>query len=139
MMNKDNSEPTYSSDELCTLADVPKRTLRYYIQQGLLQKPIGETRSARYTSEHLEHLLLIRKWVQAGVSLQAIKQLLEEPDGSKPPIPEPAAGDISVISKIHLAPGLSLEVDAARVGLDQTTLRRLAKTVLLELNKLQGE
>ena len=136
---QDHSKNDYSSDEICTLADVPKRTLRYYIQQGLLDKPIGETRSARYTSKHLENLLLIRKWVQAGVSLQAIKQLLEEPDGSKPPIPEPAAGDISVISKIHLTPGLCLEVDAARVGLDQTTLRRLAKTILVELNKLQGE
>ena len=103
----------YSSDDICKLADVPKRTLRYYIQQGLLDKPIGETRSARYTAVHLERLLLIRKRVQAGASLQAIKQLLEEPDGSKPPIPEHASGDISVISKIHLAPGMSLEVDAA--------------------------
>lgn len=136
---RDHSKNDYSSNDICKLADVPKRTLRYYIQQGLLDKPIGETRSARYTAVHLERLLLIRKWVQAGVSLQAIKQLLEEPDGSKPPIPEPAAGDISVISKIHLAPGLSLEVDAARVGIDQAALRQLAKTILVELNKLQGE
>ena len=69
-MNRQNvPDRTYTLDDLCTLAELPKRTVRYYIQLGLVDRPIGETRAAHYTSHHLEQLLQTRKWSEAGVSL----------------------------------------------------------------------
>ena len=70
MKSTDPSIRTYSLDELCTLSELPKRTVRYYIQLGLVDRPVGETRAAHYSVRQLEQLLLIRKWSQAGVSLE---------------------------------------------------------------------
>ena len=62
--------------ELCALVDLPARTVRYYVQLGLVDRPVGETRAARYGARHLGQLLGIRKWQQAGLSLERIAELL---------------------------------------------------------------
>ena len=67
---------TFSLAELCTLTDFSKRTVRYYMQLGLVDRPIGETRSAHYLDVHLEQLLRIKKLTDAGVSLERIREVL---------------------------------------------------------------
>ena len=69
---------TFSLDELCLLADCVKRTVRYYIQIGLVSRPVGEARAARYTGEHLNQLLRIKKLSEAGVSLERIREVLAD-------------------------------------------------------------
>ena len=61
-MNADStsSTPSYPLANLCVLADLPPRTIRYYVQMGLVDRPQGETRAARYGAVHLEQLLLIK-------------------------------------------------------------------------------
>ena len=34
---------TYLISELCSLVDLPVRTVRYYVQQGLVDRPEGES------------------------------------------------------------------------------------------------
>jgi DNA-binding transcriptional MerR regulator len=77
-MNTDSSPPapSYPLAELCVLADLPPRTVRYYVQIGLVDRPQGETRAARYGATQLEQLLLIKKWTAAGLSLERIRELL---------------------------------------------------------------
>lgn len=75
------SEPTYSLDDLAERSDTPARTIRYYIQRGLVDRPCGEKRGAYYTGAHLRQLLQIRRWVGAGMSLQRIAALLQEEAG----------------------------------------------------------
>ena len=75
---------TLTLDELAALVDLPKRTVRYYIQLGLVDRPEGETRAARYGPRHAEQLLQVRKWADAGVSLERIRELLS---GEPPPVP----------------------------------------------------
>ncbi len=65
----------YSIDELSALAGVTPRTVRYYIAEGLLDRPAGEKRGAHYLRRHLEQLLLIRRWTDAGLSLDRIREL----------------------------------------------------------------
>lgn len=72
------SETTYSLDDLAERSETPARTIRYYIQRGLVSRPVGEKRGAHYTPGHLRQLLQIRKWVGAGLSLQRIAGLLQE-------------------------------------------------------------
>ena len=74
----------YTLNELCVLADLPVRTVRYYVQNGLVDKPQGETRAARYGARQLEQVLLIKKWTAAGVSLDRIRELLQ---GEEAPVP----------------------------------------------------
>ena len=51
-----SSVQSYSLADLCVLADLPPRTIRYYVQIGLVDRPDGETRAARYRATHLEQL-----------------------------------------------------------------------------------
>ena len=57
-MQSDTSSPTpsYPLADLCVLADLPPRTIRYYVQMGLVDRPQGETRAARYGAKSLMHL-----------------------------------------------------------------------------------
>jgi len=122
-------DPTYSSAELCTLTDVSLRTLRYYISNGLVDRPIGETRAAHYTQRHLEQLLRIRKLSDAGLSLERIRELLDA-DSEEVPLRPQAPGTVSVRSHVLLAPGLELVLDPQAAGLSPEQARNLIRHLM---------
>jgi DNA-binding transcriptional MerR regulator len=119
----------HSISELCILADMPVRTLRYYVQTGLVDRPDGGTKGAKYGAKHLEQLLLIKKWSSAGVSLERIKELLR---GEEAPVPAKArkAGAIEVCSHLHVADGLEVVLEPSRAGLTPEQVRKFAKGVM---------
>jgi DNA-binding transcriptional MerR regulator len=80
--------PEYSLGELAKLADVTPRTVRFYIEQGLLPEPTSLGPKARYTDEHLERLLAIKKMQAAHLPLAEIRQQLRL---APPRFPAPAA------------------------------------------------
>jgi hypothetical protein len=63
-----NQAKTFSLDEISVLAELPRRTVRYYIQCGLIDRPQGIGKGAFYSERHVEQLLLVRKWQLAGLS-----------------------------------------------------------------------
>ena len=128
-MNTVNHTQTFSLDELCTLTDLTKRTVRYYVQIGLVNRPEGETRAAKYSPQHLEQLLLVKKWTAAGVSLDRIRELLQ---GGSAPVPErgPAPGSIEVCSHLHVANGVELVIEPTRAGLTPEQLRHFVRAVM---------
>ena len=63
--------------ELIEKTGVPRRTIYYYIQIGLLPPPRGRGKTYEYTEEHLERLLLIKKLQKMRYSLKEIKKLFE--------------------------------------------------------------
>jgi len=69
--------PTYDLQELCTEAGVTPRTVRYYIQQGLLPAPEPQGPSTRYGQGHLDRLRLIRDLQAEHQPLAVIRQRLE--------------------------------------------------------------
>ena len=68
---------TFTADELSQLTDIPKRTIRYYIQLGLVDRPIGETKAAHYVDTHLDQLLRVKKLTEAKVPLERIRQVMD--------------------------------------------------------------
>jgi len=136
-----NDTEQFSLDELCTLADLPRRTVRYYIQQGLVDRPQGAKRGAYYTRVHLEQLLTIRKWQRAGLNLERIRELLSEPEGGEPlpPMRRRRPGDVSVRSHILLRPGVELVIDPGEAGLTPEDVRALAGDIAVRLDKLKKE
>ena len=134
----DNPPPGYPLADLCVLADLPPRTVRYYVQIGLVDRPQGETRAARYGSTHLEQLLLIKKWTAAGVSLERIRELLH---GGQPPVPprERAIGSVSVCSHLSVADGIEVVIDPQRAGLSPEAVRQFIKGVMTAFKVAQGE
>ena len=121
-------DQTYSADELSAHTRLPRRTIRYYIQLGLVDRPIGETRGARYGWQHLSRLLRIRELTEQGHSLDQIGRLLNGPETA--PAAQAPPGSISVLSQVHLAPGLALTIDPALAHLSPEQLRALARDVL---------
>ena len=128
-MNTVNHTQTFSLDELCTLTDLTKRTVRYYVQIGLVNRPEGETRAAKYSPQHLEQLLLVKKWTAAGVSLDRIRELLQ---GGSAPVPERARvpGSIEVCSHLHVADGVELVIEPTRARLTPEQLRHFVRAVM---------
>lgn len=127
---------TYTLDEISSLADVPKRTLRYYIQLGLMDSPEGVGRGAYYTVRHLEKALEIRKWKSAGLSLERIQEILTAPNSEAIPIPKKKTGDIEVWSKIYLVEGVELHIEPKSADLSPEKLRELSRRVGQLLDEL---
>jgi DNA-binding transcriptional MerR regulator len=115
--------PSYTLEELCALAGLPRRTVRYYIQIGLVDRPEGETRAARYGQRHLEQLLVVQKWTAAGLSLERIRELLHE-RGTGTEVEPRRAGTVEVWSHLVLADGVELHVEPGRAGLSPEQVRK---------------
>jgi len=119
----------YTLTELCQLIELPARTVRYYVQQGLVDRPVGETRAARYGARHLEQLLQIRKWSSAGVSLERIRELLH---GKAPPVPprHRVPGTVEVRSHLLVAEGVEVVIDPGQAGLSAEQIRQFLRAVM---------
>jgi DNA-binding transcriptional MerR regulator len=119
----------HTLNELCVLADLPIRTVRYYVQNGLVDRPQGETRAARYGSRQLEQVLLIKKWTAAGVSLERVRELLH---GAEAPVPARARkpGSVEVCSHLFVADGLEMVIEPTRAQMSPEQVRAFAKGVM---------
>jgi DNA-binding transcriptional MerR regulator len=125
-----SDQPTWTLDELAALVDLPRRTLRYYIQIGLVDRPDGETRAARYGERHLAQLTRIRRWSDAGLSLERIRELLAgEDDGALPARPR-RPGTVEVWSHLLVADGVELQIEPGRAGLTPEQVRAFARAVM---------
>lgn len=68
----------YTLAELEDLTQLKGRTIRYYITQGLLSPAYGRGPSATYDHDHLLRLQAINQMKEQRLSLQAIKENLEQ-------------------------------------------------------------
>jgi DNA-binding transcriptional MerR regulator len=128
---------SYTLEQLATFAGLPRRTVRYYIQLGLVDRPIGETRAAHYTPHHLDQLLTVQKYTSAGLSLERIGLLLQQTTPVLP-VALPRTGTVDVRSHLTLADGVELVVEPGRAGLSPEQVRRLfQETLRLYRNLLQ--
>jgi DNA-binding transcriptional MerR regulator len=119
----------HTLSELCVLADLPVRTVRYYVQNGLVDKPLGETRAARYGAKQLEQVLLIKKWTAAGVSLDRIRELLQ---GEEAPVPARVrkAGSVEVWSHLYVVDGLEVVIEPGRAQMSPEQVRAFTRGVM---------
>ena len=67
----------YDLPELSAQADVTPRTIRYYIQQGLLRGPGAPGPGAKYDDGHLLRLRLIRRLQREHLPLSEIRRRLD--------------------------------------------------------------
>lgn len=133
-------------DELAALAGVSARTVRYYVQRGLLPAPVFRGRDTSYGREHLVRLKAIRRLqerhlpldeIQAVLDSKSVEQLELLAESTVEMAPSlaivPSAPDLefseSAWRRISLAPGLELHVsdDASE------EIRALAKTLVLSV------
>jgi DNA-binding transcriptional MerR regulator len=67
----------YRVEELAAACDVSVDTVRYYQTRGLLQGPEREGRHAWYGSEHAERIREVRELQRKGLTLAAIKRVVD--------------------------------------------------------------
>ncbi len=128
---------TFSIDDLCTLTDLPKRTVRYYMQMGLVDRPIGETRAAHYLTAHLDQLLKVKQLTDAGISLERIAEIQ---NGEELPVPAKPRkpGDIQVRSHVHVAPGIELQISPEEADMSPEQIRALVKAVMKTIQEIKA-
>lgn len=128
----------FSIDELCTLTDLPKRTIRYYIQIGLVDRPEGETRGARYHQRHVEQLLTIRHWTQAGLSLERIRALLSGAT-TPPTVQHDRVGTVEVWSHFVVADGVEVKLNPAVTKMSPEQTKRFFAAVMAAYQQIHEE
>lgn len=138
----------YTIEELIEVTGVSRRTIRFYIEQGLLPPSAGRGRGGFYDREHLERLLEIKRQREDGRSIESIRRMLSgetareeleslrlvedtgflhsmechEPQAEFPCwFPKPAA----TVKKYELAPGVTLFVDSPLGEKEKTLVARL--------------
>ena len=124
----DSPFPRYSIEKISTLAGITPRTVRYYIAEGLLEPPAGAKRGAHYLQKHLEQLLLIRRWTEAGLSLERVRELIAGAP-EDPPRRATTPGSVEVWSRMTIADGLELHVEPGRAGLTPQQVRALHRGI----------
>src|SRR5262245_8080607 len=70
-------EQTWKLDELARRAGVSARTVRYYVQRGVLPPPVFRGRDTVYSNDHLLRLKAIRRLQERFLPLDAIQRELE--------------------------------------------------------------
>ena len=107
----DGEQGLYNIDELADLGGVSRRTVRYYVQEGLLPAPQGVGRGRHYGRPHLDRLLEVKAWQEAGLSLDEIRARRTPPPASGSVAPRPIQPlSRSTWRRLALAPGVELHV-----------------------------
>jgi DNA-binding transcriptional MerR regulator len=128
MRTESTTTSRYNIHDLATLASVPTRTVRFYIAEGLIDRPHGARRGAWYEDRHLQQLLLIRRWTDAGLSLDRVRELQAGSPEEAPPRPV-KPGMVEVWSRITLADGVEIQVEPGRAGMTPEQVRAFIQAV----------
>ena len=120
----------YSIDDLVEISGITRRTIRFYIAEGLLKSPAGRGRGGFYNDSHLKRLNDIRTLQEKGFALSSIKQIR---DAQNPPQAEVIERDVWV--RLPLSEGMELHVSRSAEDRNRKAVMEIikfAKTLLRE-------
>jgi len=127
----------FSLSDLARASGIPERTIRFYIQEGIVPRPEGVRRGAYYQVRHLEALLTASRLVASGMSLTAVARMLE--GGLEEGFRErKVVGQVETLTQVHLAPGIRLQIDPLTAGLSPEQLRHFIRKALQALDAQTG-
>ncbi|NLX18218.1 MAG: MerR family transcriptional regulator [Desulfobulbus sp.] len=121
-------ENKYTIDDLVELSGYSRRTIRYYVHEGLIDPPAGRGRGGFYYDSHLERLRLIKAYQEKGIRISTMAAMLKKG--------EPAADVASfrnVMIRYEIAPGIELNVSREREISEPAAILeiiRIAKTIV---------
>jgi DNA-binding transcriptional MerR regulator len=110
------NEGRYLIEELCTMTGFSRRTVRYYVQEGLVDPPAGRGRGGYYADRHVAQLARIRDLQERGYRLDAIRGLLGRQVHVEAAVETPPAAPrlppASSWIRHEVSPGVELHVSA---------------------------
>lgn len=114
-------------EDLCRLTGLTRRTVRFYIQKGLLEKPFGEKKGAWYSQDHLARLARIRELSASGLSLDAVARQLDEGVDGGGDATASMPGAVCVKSHITVARGLEVVISPDLAQMRPEQLRKFIR------------
>jgi len=132
------TDTRYGIEELADLAGVTRRTVRFYVQEGLLPAPLGRGRGRHYDPSHLKRLLEVKALQEQGLPLAAIGEERIALHGSaRLSAREEGAAAVprSSWSRLELLPGVELSVSSAYRFPSPGTIRELAEWCRVHLRR----
>jgi DNA-binding transcriptional MerR regulator len=116
-----SDDARYGIGDLAALGGVSRRTVRFYVQEGLLPPPLGVGRGDHYGPDHLERLLRVKALQETGRTLDEIRRVLDEParmllrarfQAAAPALASAPALETprTLWRRLELAPGVELHV-----------------------------
>ena len=102
-----SSKNLLTIDELSQVSGLSKRTIRYYVNGGLLDRPSGETKNARYDASHLEQIRNIKALREKGYTLARIVELKRQTHQEV--LNRREIGEPLTVIEIPVDPGSSVE------------------------------
>ena len=115
------SKKQYTIEELSELTGFSRRTIRYYIQEGLLEPPAGRGRGGFYYDSHLQKLRQIKSFQNRGLTLAAIGELLQDEEF------EPAVSSREIWIRYSIVPGLEINIKRELEQSKQKTISEIIK------------
>jgi DNA-binding transcriptional MerR regulator len=122
-------EARYGIEELAALGGVTRRTVRYYVQEGLLPTPLGVGRGRHYGPEHLARLQAVKALQEQGLTLDAVRSEIDRGRRPRPAAEREAEPTVarSPWTRVELVPGVELHVSGQRRLPPPGRLRELAE------------
>ena len=116
--------------QIAEAVGLTRRAIRFYVQQRLVDPPVGLGRTSHYTVEHAERLKRVLELQSAGHSLEAIRQIWAGAQ-SAPPANGRARAQVAsrLYARLQLLDGLELHFDATRFQPDAKTLAALRNSI----------
>ncbi len=131
-----DNDVRYAVGDLATLGGVSRRTVRYYVQEGLIPPPTGLGRGNHYGPGHLEALLRVKAMQESGQTLDDIRRSLQGrtaqvgrtgvPRSAAPAAPPVAPAEArSLWQRVSIAAGVELHIANGGPLPSPTALREL--------------
>jgi len=119
----------YTIEELCELTGFSRRTIRYYVQEGLIDPPAGRGRGGFYFDSHLNKLRQIKALQDDGLRLSQIQEVLKI--GKKPEM----APLREIWIRYPVEPGIEIHIQRE---LDESERKKLVEIIRVAKSILKG-
>jgi DNA-binding transcriptional MerR regulator len=95
---------SYTIEELGELTGYTRRTIRYYVQEGLIDPPAGRGRGGYYYDSHIQQLLRIKSYQEKGIGITAMVSLMKKETF------EPVLPSREVMIRYEIVPGIEVNI-----------------------------
>ena len=94
----------YTIEELGELTGYTRRTIRYYVQEGLVDPPAGRGRGGFYYDSHVQQLLQIKSFQEKGIGITAMVSLMQKET------PQSDLPSRKVMIRYDIVPGIEVSI-----------------------------
>jgi DNA-binding transcriptional MerR regulator len=123
-------DKVYTIEDISGLTGFSRRTIRFYVQEGLLEPPAGRGRGGFYYDSHLNRLLQIKGLQEKGMKLAAVQEFLSKGKETVTP------SSREVWIKYPLSPAIEINI---RRDFEEKESRLVTEIIRVVQSILKGE